>query len=75
MWLAGPAGTLFALAADGLTRLASNERTLRPAEYDHANLVFKGSLPPRERIMVSDSIGGGKPRRRSPIRGSTARSC
>jgi hypothetical protein len=63
MWLAGPAGTLFALAADGLTRLASNERTLRPAEYNHANLVFKGSLPPRDKIMVSDSIGGGKPRR------------
>jgi len=62
LWLAGPSGTLFALAADGLTRLATKEQTLSQADYDFANQVFRGSLPPREKIVVSNSIGaGGRP--------------
>lgn len=60
MWLAGPTGMLFAIAADGLARLATKERPLSTAEYDLANLVFKGSLPKRTDIVVTDSIGGGR---------------
>ena len=62
LWLAGPSGTLFALAADGLTRLATKEQTLSQADYDFANQVFRGSLPPRERIVVTNSLGAnGRP--------------
>jgi uncharacterized protein with LGFP repeats len=58
MWLAGPSGTLFALAADALARLATKEEPIGEAEYNHANLVFKGTLPPRTDIHISDGIGG-----------------
>jgi len=59
LWLAGTSGTLFALAADGLARLATKEVTLSQADYDFANQVFRGSLPPREKIVLTNSLGGG----------------
>jgi hypothetical protein len=59
MWLAGPAGTVFALAADGLARLANSDEPLGTHEYDVAQMVFKGTLPSREDIRISDSIGSG----------------
>lgn len=62
LFLAGPTGTVFALGADGLAALASDTRTLRPEEYELAQLVFKHTLPARDDILVSDGKGaGGKP--------------
>jgi uncharacterized protein with LGFP repeats len=62
MWMAGPSGMVFALAADGLARLATDEDTLDEDAYRVADAVFKGTLPPRDRIVVSNAIGaGGKP--------------
>jgi uncharacterized protein with LGFP repeats len=59
MWLAGPAGTVIALAADGLARLASSDKPLGVNEYEVAQMVFKGTLPSREDIRISDGIGSG----------------
>ena len=60
LWLAGPANTLFALAAEGIAALGSRTRELTQEEYDWANNeVFLGSLPPRDRLVLTDSIGGG----------------
>jgi hypothetical protein len=62
LWLAGPWGTAFALAAEGAAQLASDERDLRPEEYEFAKLVFGESLPPRTDIKVCNAIGGeGQP--------------
>jgi hypothetical protein len=58
LWLAGPWGTAFALAAEGAAQLASDERDLRPEEYEFAKLVFGESLPPRTSIKVCNAIGG-----------------
>lgn len=44
--------------AEALARLATKEEPIGQAEYDHANLVFKGMLPPRTDIHITDSIGG-----------------
>jgi uncharacterized protein with LGFP repeats len=62
MWMAGPQGIVYGLVADGLARLATSEDTLDADEYEVAQAVFKGTLPHREDIMISDGIGeGGKP--------------
>ncbi len=59
LFLAGPWGSAFALAAEGAAQIASDERDLRPEEYEFAKLVFGSSLPPRSAIKVCDAIGGG----------------
>ncbi|WP_454625349.1 hypothetical protein [Bradyrhizobium cenepequi] len=60
LWMAGPLNTLYAVAASGLASAGSRERRLSPQEYDWANQeVFGGSLPPRERLWLTDTIGGG----------------
>ncbi|MFN7641533.1 MAG: hypothetical protein ACK5PW_00340 [Burkholderiales bacterium] len=60
LWLAGPANTLFALAAEGIASLGERSRPLTQEEYDWANrAVFLGSLPPRDRLVLTDTIGGG----------------
>lgn len=59
LWLAGPANTLFALAAEGIATLGERSRPLTQDEYDWANnAVFLGSLPPLDRIILTDTIGG-----------------
>jgi hypothetical protein len=59
LWLAGPHGTLYALAAAGVAAIGSRSRELTQAEYDWAqNEVFAGTLPPREQIVLTDTIGG-----------------
>ena len=58
LWLAGPWGTAFALAAEGAAQLASEERDLRPEEYEFAKLIFGNSLPPRTDIKICNAIGG-----------------
>lgn len=59
LWMAGPANTLFAIAAAGIASIGSRTRELTQEEYDWANNeVFFGSLPPRDRIVLTDTIGG-----------------
>jgi hypothetical protein len=58
--MAGPANTLFAIAAEGIAAVGSRTRELTQEEYDWANgEVFLGSLPPRDKIVHTDTIGGG----------------
>jgi hypothetical protein len=58
IWLLGSQGTLVALAAEGLAALGSQEREMSQDEYEWANQqVFRGTLPPRERIIITDTIG------------------
>lgn len=59
LWMAGPANTLVAVAAGGIASLGSRTRELSQAEYDWANeAVFLGSLPARDRIVLTDTLGG-----------------
>jgi hypothetical protein len=58
LWLAGPGNTLFAIAAEGITSLGSRSREVTDDEYAWANSeVFGGSLPPRDRLILTDTIG------------------
>ena len=63
LWMAGPSNTLLAIAAEGIASLGSRTRQLTAEEYDWANntvdSVFLGSLPPRERLVLTDTMGGG----------------
>ncbi|MER5602245.1 hypothetical protein ABT085_34850, partial [Streptomyces sp. NPDC002265] len=60
LWLAGPENTLFALAAEGIAALGSRTRHLSDDEYNWANdQVFQGTLPAKDRIVLTDTIGGG----------------
>jgi hypothetical protein len=60
LWMAGPANTLFAILAEGIASAGSRTRDLTLDEYNWANNeVFEGSLPARERIVLTDTIGGG----------------
>lgn len=60
LWMAGPTNTLFAMVAEGIAAAGSRTRALTEEEYNWANnLVFLGSLPPRDRIVLTDTIGGG----------------
>jgi hypothetical protein len=59
LWMAGPSNTLFAIAAEGIASLGSRTREITQEEYDWANNeVFLGSLPPRDRLILTDTIGG-----------------
>jgi hypothetical protein len=58
LWLTGPYGTLYALAAEGVASLGSRSRELSQAEYDFAQPVFAGMLPARNRLILTDTIGG-----------------
>ncbi|MFD9360092.1 hypothetical protein [Streptomyces sp. NPDC060031] len=58
LWLAGPSNTLFALAAEGVASAGSRTRALTDEEYDWANReVFAGTLPAKENIVLTDTIG------------------
>jgi hypothetical protein len=60
LWMAGPANTMFAIAAEGIASLGSRTRQLTQEEYDWANReVFEGALPPRDKLVLTDTIGGG----------------
>ena len=60
LWMAGPGNTLLAIIAEGIASLGSRTRELTAEEYDWANSeVFLGSLPPRDRLVLTDTIGGG----------------
>jgi hypothetical protein len=60
LWMAGPANMMFAIAAEGIASLGSRVREITQEEYDWANSeVFRGALPPRERLLLTDTIGAG----------------
>lgn len=59
LWLAGPYGTLYAIASEGIAKVGENERELKVEEYNFAKQVFKETLPRREDIILTDTIGGG----------------
>jgi len=72
LWMAGPENTLFALVAEGIASLGSRTREIEQEWYDWANgmmensdprkadsQVFAGSLPPRDQLVLTDTIGGG----------------
>lgn len=60
LWLRGPEGIMYAVIAGTLADLGSNTRDITQAEYDYANNhVFKGKLPPKDIIKISDSSGMG----------------
>jgi hypothetical protein len=60
LWMAGPVNTMFALIAEGIATLGSQTRPISQEEYDWANNeVFLGALPPRDRLVLTDTIGGG----------------
>ncbi|SDM69459.1 hypothetical protein SAMN05660642_03067, partial [Geodermatophilus siccatus] len=57
LWLKGPYGTLYALAAEGIAAIGSNSRQLTQQEYDWADAeVFQGTLPPIDKIVLTDTI-------------------
>ena len=59
LWCAGPFGTLYAIAAEGIAKLGENERKLTDNEYNFANTnIFKGMLPSKDDIILTDTIGG-----------------
>jgi hypothetical protein len=61
LWLAGPYGTLYAIAADGIASVGSRTRSLTQDEYDWAQReVFAGTLPPRDQIVLTDTIAGNR---------------
>jgi hypothetical protein len=60
LWMAGPGNSLLAIAAEGIASLGSRTRELEAEWYDWANNeVFLGALPPRDRLVLTDTIGGG----------------
>ena len=60
LWLAGPSNTLLALVAAGIADAGSQTRALTDDEYKWADgEVFQGTLPPRDKIVLTDTIGGG----------------
>ena len=58
LWLAGPSNILLALAAEGIASAGSRTRELTDEEYRWANdEVYSGTLPPKDRIVLTDTIG------------------
>jgi uncharacterized protein with LGFP repeats len=59
LWMAGPGNSVLAIAAEGIASLGSRTRELEAEWYDWANNeVFLGALPPRDRLVLTDTIGG-----------------
>ena len=59
LWLAGPFGTMYALAAEGIAAIGHDSRDVRPDEYALAQLVFGPATPPRVKLRITDTIGAG----------------
>ena len=59
LWMAGPEGMIYSLIADAMARLADEEDTISTTAYQLANRVFRGTLPPRDKIKISNGIGTG----------------
>ena len=72
LWLAGPEGTFYALAADLLHNLGEKSREIHDHEYEWLKRhevtdstgtrmveVFGEFLPPKDKILITDTIGAG----------------
>lgn len=60
LWMAGPSNTLLAIIADGIASLGSKVNEVSQDDYDWANAeVFEGTLPPREVLQLTDTLGPG----------------
>jgi hypothetical protein len=57
LWLAGPYGMMYALAAEGVARIGTEERGLRDHEWLLAQHVFGPAVPPRDSIRITDTSG------------------
>lgn len=56
--MASPGNTLLAVVAGGIANIGSCSRSISQAEYDWASgKVFKGALPPRGDIIITDTKG------------------
>ena len=55
LWLAGPFGTMYALAAEGIAAIGHDSRDVRPDEYALAQLVFGPATPPRDKLRITDT--------------------
>lgn len=58
-WPAGPFGTLYAPAAEGIAAIGHDGRDVRPDEYALAQLVFGPATPSRDKLRITDTIGAG----------------
>lgn len=57
-WLAGPDGTLYSFIAHGLSQLEDDgKRPLKDWEWEFGDRVFKGMLPARDKIWVTNHKG------------------
>jgi hypothetical protein len=61
LWGAGPENSLLAVLASGVAALGSRERAMTAAEHDWAADELLGdALPPRHRLVVTDTVGAGR---------------
>ncbi|MCQ4044741.1 hypothetical protein [Streptantibioticus rubrisoli] len=64
LWVLGPSNMLLALAAAAIGEIGDASHEIEQADYDFANQVYadsegKTTLPPRENILVTNTIGKG----------------
>ncbi|PMD49489.1 uncharacterized protein K444DRAFT_623035 [Hyaloscypha bicolor E] len=58
LWMAGPGNTLLAIAAGGIASAGSRSKVISEEDYRWANNeVFNGTLPPRDKIRITDTKG------------------
>jgi hypothetical protein len=58
LWMAGPTNSVLAIIAEGVASVGSRVRELSEEEYRWADeRVFRGTLPPRDRLLLTDTIG------------------
>lgn len=57
LWLAGPYGTLLAAGAEAVAAIGAKSRELTANEHQFATATFGDNMPPRDQILINDSIG------------------
>ncbi|MEI4274225.1 hypothetical protein TEK04_21080 [Klenkia sp. LSe6-5] len=61
LWGAGPENSLLAVLVSGVAALGVRERTMTAAEHAWASdELFGDALPPRHRLVLTDTIGAGR---------------
>lgn len=62
LWMMGPYGTIYSMVGGYIAHLGESVRRLTDTEYRWAQELFAGTLPSRDKIVVTDTIGGnGQP--------------
>ncbi|MFF4396053.1 hypothetical protein [Streptomyces sp. NPDC001480] len=60
LYMTGLLGGFYALTGAGVARIGGKQRNITSDEYEWANdKVFGGSLPPKDAILITDTIGAG----------------